>query len=58
MFIAVCDDDVQARRRISDILDAYAGTCRQLLHYQLFENAEDMLISARTERFPHSFWTS
>ena len=55
MFIAVCDDDVQARRQISDILDAYAGTCRQLLHYQLFENAEDMLRAAGTERFTHYF---
>ena len=55
MFIAVCDDDAQARRQISDILDAYAGTCRQLLRYQLFDNAEDMLISARTERFTHYF---
>ena len=55
MFIAVCDDDVQARRQISDIMDAYAGTCRQLLHYQLFENAEDMLRAAGTERFTHYF---
>ena len=55
MFIAVCDDDVQAHRQISDILDAYAGTCRQLLHYQLFENAEDMLRAAGTERFTHYF---
>ena len=55
MFIAVCDDDVQARRQISDILDEYAGTCRQLLHYRLFENAEDMLRAAGTERFTHYF---
>ena len=55
MFIAVCDDDVQARRQISDILDAYAGACHQLLHYQLFENAEDMLRAAGTERFTHYF---
>ena len=55
MFIAVCDDDAQARRQIAYILDAYAGACHQLLHYQLFENAEDMLRAAGTERFTHYF---
>ena len=55
MFIAVCDDDAQVRRQIADILDVYAGACRQMLRYQLFENAEDMLRAAGTERFTHYF---
>lgn len=55
MFIAVCDDDAQARRQMADILEGYAAACRLSLRYQLFDNAEDMLRAAERERFTHFF---
>ena len=55
MFIAVCDDDAQARRQMADILEGYAAACRLPLRYQLFDNAEEMLRAAREERFTHYF---
>ena len=55
MFIAVCDDDARVRGQLADILDAYAAKNGLPLRYQLFENAEDMLRAAGTERFTHYF---
>ena len=55
LVIAVCDDDVRALKRMAGVLEEYAAACRLPLRYQLFENAEDMLRSARTERFTHYF---
>lgn len=55
MFIAVCDDDARVRGQMAEILDAYTAKNGLPLRYQLFENAEDMLRAARTERFTHYF---
>lgn len=55
MFIAVCDDDARVRGQLADILDAYAAKNGLPLRYQLFEDAEDMLRAAGTERFTHYF---
>ena len=55
MFIAVCDDDAQARMQMANILEGYAAACRLSLRYQLFDNAEDMLRAAARERFTHFF---
>lgn len=53
LVIAVCDDDVRVLRQVADILDTCA--CRMPLRYRLFDNAEELLRTAREERFTHYF---
>ena len=55
LYIAVCDDDARVRRQMAEILEQYSAANRLPLRRQMFDNAEDMLRAARTERFTHYF---
>jgi len=53
MFIAVCDDNPHDLRQTEEILAQYAASCSAPFRYRLFDNAEQMLRAAKTERFSH-----
>jgi len=55
MYIAICDDNPHDLRQAAEFIEQYAASCRTAIRYRLFDNAEDMLRAAKTERFTHYF---
>lgn len=48
MYLAVCDDDKDELLRISSFLDTYRQERRVPVHYRTFQNADDLLATARS----------
>jgi len=55
MYIAVCDDNPYDLKQAAEIIAAYAASCPSPIRYSLFDNAEQMLLAARTEQYTHYF---
>jgi len=53
LYIAVCDDSAQELARLGELVDDFARRNAPGVRFELFSDAEQMLLSAREKRFTH-----